>query len=78
MLHPNDFRTIWELAHVWVGADPSISDPQNLSNAVIDKLQKPIWAYLREKIGLRRKNGIKVEGVTNLPRSAEVKERGVS
>ena len=61
MLHPNDFRTIWELAHLWAGAAPDKTDPQNLSDVVFDKLQKLIWAFLRAKIGLRRKSGYKVD-----------------
>lgn len=60
MLHPNDFRSIWELAHLWAGAAPEKTDPDNLPDAVIDKLQKLMWAFLRDKIGLRRKSGVKV------------------
>lgn len=60
MLHPNDFRTIWELAHLWAGSAPDKTDPQNLPDAVSDKLQKLIWAFIRNKIGLRRKSGHKV------------------
>ena len=59
MLHSNDFRTIWELAHLWAGSAPDKTDPQNLPDAVVDKLQKLIWAFMRNKIGLRYKNGIK-------------------
>ena len=60
MLHPNDFRSIWELAHLWAGTAPEKTDPDNLPDAVIDKLQKLMWAFLRNKIGLRRKSGVKV------------------
>lgn len=43
MLHKNDFRSIWELAHLWAEQDPAITDPENLPEAVTDKLQKLIW-----------------------------------
>ncbi len=55
MLHPNDFRSIWELSHLWEGADPA-----NLPASVTDKIQKIIWGYLGKHLVLRRVNGGRV------------------
>ena len=60
MLHPNDFRSIWELAHLWAGVHPESTESAKLPDDVIDRLQKLIWAFLRKKIGLRRKSGNRV------------------
>lgn len=46
MLHPNDFRSIWEVSHLWAGHDPSKTAPENLPDEVIDRLHKLIWGNL--------------------------------
>jgi hypothetical protein len=51
-MHPNDFRSIWELAHLWEGEDPDKTDPAHLPEPVVDKLQKLIWGYLRKQFRL--------------------------
>ena len=53
-MHPNDFRSIWELAHLWEGADPDKTDAVNLPEPVVDKLQKLIWETMRKQFRLRR------------------------
>jgi hypothetical protein len=60
MLHPNDFRSIWELAHLWANHDPDKTDAANLPEAVVDKLQKLLWGFLRNKLSLRTKSGRRV------------------
>ncbi len=60
MLHPNDFRSLWELAHVWEGYNPDQTDPVNLPEPVVDKLQKLIWGYLSGQLVLRRARGWRV------------------
>lgn len=60
MLHPNDFRSLWELAHLWAGSALDKADPESLPDGVVDKLQKLIWAFMRSKIGLRHKSGRRV------------------
>jgi len=60
MLHPNDFRNVWELSHLWAGFEPAKTDTEELPEPVVDKLQKLIWGYLRGKISLRRKSGRRV------------------
>ena len=57
MLHRNDFRSIWELSHVWAGCPLSSNSGGSPDAAVVDKLQKIIWAFLRKKISLRRESG---------------------
>lgn len=57
MLPRNDFRSIWELAHLWEEADPDKTDPANLPEPVVDKLQKLIWETMRKQFRLRRPGG---------------------
>lgn len=54
MLHPNDFRSIWEVSHLWAGHDPSKTDPENLPDEVIDRLHKLIWGNLGGRLPLRK------------------------
>src|SRR5208282_1036896 len=56
-LHPNDFRSIWELSHIWDGSDPEKTDPANLPASVIDRIQKIVWGYLRKKLPVRKARG---------------------
>lgn len=60
MLPRNDFRSIWELAHLWEGADPDKTDSSNLPAPVVDKLQKMIWGYLNAQLSLRYARGFRV------------------
>ena len=60
MLHHKDFRSIWELAHVWAGYGNGDTGEDTIPEAVEDKLQKLIWGFLRKKISLRRRTGRKV------------------
>lgn len=61
MLHPNDFRSIWDLAHVWEGYNSDRSDPAMLPEPVVDKLQKLIWGYIRKHYRLRSPAGYLIE-----------------
>lgn len=54
MLHPNDFRSVWELSHLWVGSDPNQTDSEHLPDEVVDKLQKLIWGHLGGRLPLRK------------------------
>ena len=55
MLPTNDFRSIWELAHLWEGYNPEQTDPANLPVPVVDKLQKLIWGFLGSHLALRKR-----------------------
>lgn len=61
MLHPNDFRSLWDLAHLWEGYNPDRSDPANLPEPVVDKLQKLIWGYIRKHYRLRSPAGYLIQ-----------------
>ncbi len=56
----NDFRSIWEIAHVWEGFNPEQTDPENPPEPVADKLQKLIWGYLNAQLSLRYTRGWRV------------------
>ena len=53
-MHPNDFRSIWELAHLWEDEDADKTDPAKLPEPVVDKLQKLIWGYFNRQLLLRK------------------------
>ena len=57
MLHDSDFKSIWDLAHIWEGYDPAKTDPTNLPGPVADKIMKIIWGYIRKKLVIRRRAG---------------------
>ena len=60
MLPTNDFRSIWELAHLWEGYNPEQTDPANLPVPVVDKVQKLIWGFLGSHLALRKAKGWRV------------------
>lgn len=53
MLNKNDFRSMWEIAFRWEGIEPPSDDKQDMPEGVIDKLDKLIWAFKRDRIALR-------------------------
>jgi hypothetical protein len=59
MLHESDFRSIWDIAHLWAGYSRS-EDKTELPEPILDKLQKLIWAFARKKISLRTRSGNRV------------------
>src|SRR3569832_1946362 len=61
MLNLLDFKSIWEIAHLWEGLDPAVADSETpLPEEVIDKTQKLIWGFLRKQFHLRTPSGRKV------------------
>jgi len=61
MLNQKDFKSIWEIAHLWEGLDPAVADSETpLPEEVIDKTQKLIWGFLRKQFHLRTPSGRKV------------------
>jgi hypothetical protein len=59
MLHESDFRSIWDIAHLWAGQSRGEHDTE-LPEPVLDKVQKLIWAFTRKKISLRTRSGFRV------------------
>jgi hypothetical protein len=59
ILHESDFRSIWDIAHLWAGYSRS-EDKTELPEPVLDKMQKLIWAFTRKKISLRTRSGNRV------------------
>jgi hypothetical protein len=59
MLHESDFKSVWDIAHLWAGYARG-ADGTELSEPVLDKLQKLIWAFARKQISLRTRSGNRV------------------
>ncbi len=55
MLHESDFRSIWDIAHLWAGY-PRGGQESEVPEPVLDKLQKLIWAFAKKKISLRTRS----------------------
>lgn len=48
-----DYQTVWQLAHGWVGADGSSSDPNNLPPEVIEAIHRIMVAIRNKLISVR-------------------------
>lgn len=60
MLNPNEFKSIWEIAHRWEGYDPENSDPRNLPDSVIHRIENISWAFFRRIFPLREFSGRRI------------------
>ena len=60
MLNKNEFRSVWEIAHLWEDVDVPQSDAANLSDGVSDKLYIILWAFLRKHLPLRTARGYRI------------------
>lgn len=52
-LHGRDFQTVWQLAHCWAGVDSNSSDPNNLSQEVIEATHRILVAIRNKLISVR-------------------------
>ncbi|MGZ3974327.1 MAG: hypothetical protein ACXWAT_10120 [Methylobacter sp.] len=57
MLDLEEFKTIWEIAFLWEGAQPPDNDPSNIPDGVRKKIEKLIWAFREDQLKLRDADG---------------------